>query len=157
MLLHALAHRRRRGAVGFSSSGGTSGGGSGGGLPSRFSRIHLPRITGDVRFGVRRDQQQAALAEQAAARIARHRHAAEVRCRRRSGCRSAWRAARSRTCSPRQQVEHAAVLAHDALEQHLRLALERLAQVVVEVGEHRDVGIRVLQLAQDTATGPRSW
>ena len=27
------------------------GGGSGGGLPSRFSRIHEPRVTGDVRFG----------------------------------------------------------------------------------------------------------
>ena len=39
-------------AVGFSSSGGTSGGGSGAGVPSRFSRIHLPRITGDVRFGL---------------------------------------------------------------------------------------------------------
>jgi len=26
------------------------GGGSGGGLPSRFSRIHAPRVTGDVRF-----------------------------------------------------------------------------------------------------------
>ena len=33
----------------LSSSGGTSGGGGGGGVPSRFSRIHLPRTTGDVR------------------------------------------------------------------------------------------------------------
>ena len=32
-------------------SGGTSGGGGGGGVPSRFSRIHLPRTTGDVRSG----------------------------------------------------------------------------------------------------------
>ena len=35
----------------FSGSGGTFGGGEGGGLPSRFSRIHEPRVTGDVRFG----------------------------------------------------------------------------------------------------------
>ena len=32
-------------------SGGTPGGGDGGGVPSRFSRIHLPRTTGDVRSG----------------------------------------------------------------------------------------------------------
>ncbi|MNC84951.1 hypothetical protein D3C83_05200 [compost metagenome] len=38
-------------AVGLSSNAGTSGGGSGGGLPSRFCRIHVPRMTGEVRFG----------------------------------------------------------------------------------------------------------
>ena len=32
-------------------SGGTFGSGGGGGVPSRFSRIHLPRTTGDVRSG----------------------------------------------------------------------------------------------------------
>ncbi len=32
-----------------------------------------------------------------------------------------------------QQVEHAAILADDALEEHLRLALEGHAQIVVEV------------------------
>ena len=32
-------------------SAGTFGGGDGGGVPSRFSRIHLPRTTGDVRSG----------------------------------------------------------------------------------------------------------
>ena len=34
-----------------SGSWGTSGGGGGGGDPSTFSRIHLPRWTGDVRSG----------------------------------------------------------------------------------------------------------
>ena len=34
-----------------SASAGMSGGGSGGGAPSRFSSTHLPRSTGDVRFG----------------------------------------------------------------------------------------------------------
>ncbi len=33
----------------LSSSAGTSGAGGGGGVPIRFSRIHFPRITGDVR------------------------------------------------------------------------------------------------------------
>src|SRR3954467_302700 len=32
-------------------SGGTPAGGDGGGAPSRFSRIHFPRTTGDVRSG----------------------------------------------------------------------------------------------------------
>ena len=38
-----------------------------------------------------------------------------------------------------QQVEHAAVLAQDALEEQLRLLAERLPQVVVEVGEQPQV------------------
>ena len=33
----------------FSFSDGTSAGGGGGGVPRKFSRIHLPRITGEVR------------------------------------------------------------------------------------------------------------
>ena len=40
----------------------------------------------------------------------------------------------------RQQIEHAAVLAHDALEEQLGLAPERLPQVVVEVREHDRFG-----------------
>ena len=35
-----------------------------------------------------------------------------------------------------QQVDHAAILADDALEEQLRLPLEGLAQVVVEVEQH---------------------
>ena len=42
-----------------SSNGGTTSGGGGGGEPSMFSRIHLPRSTGDVRCGVRRHHQHA--------------------------------------------------------------------------------------------------
>src|SRR5690606_6474019 len=33
------------------SSDGTLGGGGGGGVASRLSRIHLPRLTGEVRVG----------------------------------------------------------------------------------------------------------
>ena len=36
--------------VRWSFSAGTLAGGSGGGVPSRLSRIHLPRSTGDVRM-----------------------------------------------------------------------------------------------------------
>ena len=48
----------------------------------------------------------------------------------------------------RQQVEHAAVLAHDALEQQLGLAAERLAQVVVEVREIVLIGDRGAQVPE---------
>ena len=47
--------------------------------------------------------QHAALAEQAAARVVRILHLAEVGARRRRGCRSAAPAARSRTCSRREE------------------------------------------------------
>ena len=39
-----------------------------------------------------------------------------------------------------QQIEHAAILADHAFHEHLRLAPERLAEVVVEVGEQPHVG-----------------
>ena len=74
---------------------GTSARRAGGGVPSRFSRIHLPRSTGDVRFGVRRHRQDAAVPEQAArgcrsASVTRRKWlAVHVR-----ECRSAARAAR---------------------------------------------------------------
>ena len=47
-----------------------------------------------------------------------------------------------------QQIEHAVVLEDDALEQQLGLALQRLPQVVVEIGEHILVGTQALQVAQ---------
>src|SRR4051794_34031989 len=43
---------RSAGLVIVSSRGGTLGGGGEGGEPRMFSRIHLPRLTGDVRVGL---------------------------------------------------------------------------------------------------------
>ena len=52
MRLQPLAHRALAPCrASFSGSAGTFGGGGGGGVPSMFSSIHLPRSTGDVRFG----------------------------------------------------------------------------------------------------------
>ena len=52
MLLQPLAHRQRpRRPRRSRSSAGTFGGGGGGGVPRMFSSSHLPRSTGDVRFG----------------------------------------------------------------------------------------------------------
>ena len=47
-----------------------------------------------------------------------------------------------------QQVEHAAILAHDALEQEFRLLAEGLPQVVVEVGEQAQVRGDRIQVPQ---------
>ncbi len=47
-----------------------------------------------------------------------------------------------------QQVEHAAILAQDALEQEFRLLSEGLPQVVVEVGEQAQVRSDRIQVAQ---------
>ena len=125
-----------------SFSGGTFGGGGGGGVPRMFSRIHLPRSTGEVRL------------------------AYDVTVRMLPWPRSPPRTLSSPSETRRkrlpytfgnavvlgqplvhervvraQQVEHAAVFADDALEEQLGLAPERLAQVVVEVGERRASGL----------------
>ena len=84
----------------LSSSAGTFGGGGGGGAPSMFSRIHLPRMTGDVRLAIRRHRQDAALPSRPPRGLSGRASRAGSGCRRRSGCRSASPAARSRTCSP---------------------------------------------------------
>src|SRR4029453_10726524 len=49
----SMLSRKDRGLPSAASSfnGGTFGGGGEGGTPRRFVRIHLPRSTGDVRFG----------------------------------------------------------------------------------------------------------
>ncbi len=54
--MRCAASRSRRRARGFAglrspASAGTFGGGAGAGVPSTFSSTHLPRSTGDVRFG----------------------------------------------------------------------------------------------------------
>jgi hypothetical protein len=48
-----------------------------------------------------------------------------------------------------QQVDDAAVLAHDALKEKLRLAPEGLPQVVIPVGKLFPVGDSALQVAQE--------
>ena len=140
-----------------SSRSGTSGGGGGGGTPSRFSRIHLPRTTGEVRSGIRRDGQDAAVAEQAAARaVGRQRHAAEVIAFDVRQAVEARDALVDERVVGAQQIERAAILLHDAAEEELRLALRALAQRVVEVREIRFARARRRRGCADTATAPRS-
>ena len=97
--------------------------------PGSFSRIHAPRSTGDVRFGIRRGHQHAALAEQAEAVLVRELDAAERARRARRRCRSAARGARSRTCVRRQEVEHAAVLEQTLSRNSSSLGREACAEM----------------------------
>jgi hypothetical protein len=46
------------------------------------------------------------------------------------------------------QIHHAAVLAHDAVEEQLRFLFHRLPEVVVEIRERGEIGVGVLQVAQ---------
>ena len=53
MLLHPLRGACRRAPTPLSSfRASTPDGGGGGGVPRMFSRIHLPRLTGEVRVGL---------------------------------------------------------------------------------------------------------
>ena len=82
------------------TSAGTSGGGGGGGDASRLSSTNLPRSTGDVRVGY--DVTVRMLpwpSKPPRALSARQRRRGGSGCRARAECRSARRAARSRTCS----------------------------------------------------------
>ena len=47
-----------------------------------------------------------------------------------------------------QQFHHAAILAHDVLEEQLGLALEALAQALVELGEDVRIGLLLREIAQ---------
>ena len=84
---------------------------------------------------MRGQEQDAAVAEQAAPRVVRDGHAAEVAAVDARDPVVARQPLVHEGVVGRQQVQHAAVLAHHALEQQFRLAAERLAEVVVEVRE----------------------
>ena len=77
-----------------SSRSGTFGGGGGGGALSRFSSIHFPRKDRRGARRVGRHREDAPVAEQPAAAIVGHRHAAEAIAVDRRGSRSAAPAAR---------------------------------------------------------------
>ena len=129
-----------------SSRFATPGGGSGGGAPSRFSRIHLPRSTGEVRVAYE-DTVSTLACVRTPPRAGRHVNSLEV------GSADAVYAVMPRQALVQErvrraeEVEDAAVLADDALEEQLGLPTHREAQVVVEPREPVLVGRRRLQRA----------
>ena len=104
------------------SNGGTLAGGAGGGVPSRFSRIHLPRSVGAVRSACDVASRMLPLPSSPRRASSVERHAAELAA---VDVRHAV-VLRQPLVDERvvggQQVEHVAVLAHDAGEEELGLA-----------------------------------
>ncbi len=98
-------------------------------------------------IGIRRHRQNASLSEQTAPlAVRRERHAPEVLALDVRNAVVRGQALVDERVVGAQQIERAAILAHDALEEELRLATERLPEGVVEIGEHalhRDDGVEV--------------
>ena len=122
-------------------SAGTFGGGAGGGVPSMFSRIHLPRSTGDVRFGYDVTVRMLPCPSSPRRASLRHRHATEVAAVHVRNPVVPRQALVDERVVGVQQVEDAAVLAHDALEEELRLRRNACAELVVEIREVAGFGM----------------
>ncbi len=106
---------------------------------------------------VRRDRHDAALTEQPAAHVVRAElDAPEVAAVHVGNAVVLREALVEERVIGAQQIEHAAILLHDALEQHFGLATERLTKVVVEVGKQPRVGLACCRDCADTATARRS-
>ena len=114
---------------------GTSGGGGGGGVPSRFSSIHLPRSTGDVRCGYAVTVRMLPWPSSPRRLSSVDRDAPEVAALDVGNAVVPGQPFVEEGVVRRQQIQHAAVLAQDAVEQQLRLAPKRLTQALVEIGE----------------------
>ena len=109
--------------------------------------------------GVRRHRQDAALAEQPAPlAVFRQRHPSEIDRRRRWRCRSAWRAARSGTCSRRRAASRTLRFSWTMLSKNSsvsrRNAWRRLSS---KSGNSRRFGHRGREVAQVQPLARRSW
>ena len=116
----------------------------------------LPAQHGRGARGDRGHRQDAAVAQQAAPIRIRHRHAPEARAVDPADAVVPRQPLVDERVVGIQQIERAAVLAHDAREQQLGFAAQRLADVVVEVGEQQHVRRDLVQVAQlQPLTGER--
>ena len=108
---------------------GTFGGGGGGGLPRRFSSTHLPAQHRRRARRIRRERQQAALAEQpAAVRAAGERDAAELLAVDVRDPVVPGQPLVDERVVRRQELDHAAVLAQLCFDEQLGLPPHRAAQ-----------------------------
>ena len=124
------------------------GGGGCGGTPRRLVRTHLPRSTGEVRFGY--DVTVSMLAWPSSPRRASFGdlHAAELAAVDVGNAVMPRQPLVDERVVGIQQIHDAAVFAHDAVEEQRRLFLHRLTQVVVEIGERTEIRAGVLEIAQ---------
>ena len=121
--------------IAVSSRFGTSGGGCG---RRRVQQVLEDPLAAQHRRGPRRvgrDRQDAGLREHAAARRAGQVHAAELRPGHAGNAVVLRQPLVEERVLAVEEIEDAAVFADDVLEEELRLAAHREAQVVVEVGE----------------------
>ena len=113
----------------------TFGGGGGGGIPSTFSRIHLPRSTGEVRSGYDVTVRMLPCPSNPHRGLSCPRVAPEVAALDVGNAVVPREPLVDERVVGAQQVEHVAVLAHDAVEEQLGFPAKRLPQVVVEIGK----------------------
>ena len=118
----------------FSWRFGTSGGGSGGGAPRTFCSTHLPRTTGEVRFGSAVTVRTAPLPEDAAARtVGGQRDALEVDALHVGNVVVRRQPLVHERVVGVEQIDERPILAHDAVEEELGFPLERPRQRVAVV------------------------
>ncbi len=125
----------------FSLNGGTLGGGGEGGVPVMLSRMIVAAQHRRGAVGIRRHHQDRALAQQAVAPGIGQGHAPELVAAHVRDAVVQRQALIDEGVIGRQQIQHAAVFAQDAVDEQLHLALESGAQAGVEVGIDERVGI----------------
>ena len=128
----------------------TSGGGGGGGAPSRFPSTHLPRSTGDVRFGYEVTVNRLAWPSSPCAVVLgrAERDAAESLAVDARDAVVAGQPLVDEGVIRVQQIDHAAIRRKLAVDEELGLAAHRVAQVLVELVEDVGVGRVLADVAQ---------
>ena len=130
-------------------SAGTFGGGGGGGTPIRASMTHLPRMHGRGAVRLRGQRQDAPLpSSPRRSSNCRELHAPEVAALDVRDPVVLRQPLVDEGVVGIEQIQDAAVLAQDAVEEQLRLLDEGLAQVVVEIRIVRDDRLVSLEAAQ---------
>ena len=125
-----------------------SGGGGGTGAPRMLSRIHLPRTTGEVRSACDVTARMLPWPSSPRRATSVDRDAAEPAAVDVRNPVVPGQPLVDERVVGGHQLHDRAVFPHDALEEHLGFAPERLAEVVVEIREQVRVGLHVAHVAQ---------
>ena len=112
-------------------------------------RIHLPRWTGEVRFGYDVTVRMLALPQQPAARRVGHSNPPELASVDAGNPVMLRQTLVYKGVIRVHQVHHAAIFVLDAFKEQLGFLEHGLAEVIVEIGEIHQIGRRVLEIAQE--------
>ena len=126
--------------------------------PRKVSRNHLPRVTGEVLVACDVTRQQRALPEQPAphVEVGAERHAPEPAAVDVRDPVVPGEPFVDERVIRGQQIQDAAILVDDAVEQELDLAAKRLPQVVVEIRIDTGIRLRRCPAPAGSATGRRN-